>query len=228
MPRGRDSRSWRDDELRAWPPQPTRSAIASTKRGRLYREALEPVAVGPGIEALARDPVRVIVRAKIALPRIADEGDDRARAPLRDRLLGEGERAIDIGSGRAAALSADDRLEPMDRGGVGRADHPVDDARDQGCFDARAPDPLDPRTSVDAESPVAGRKGIEEHRVLGIDDAEPRRRERLLAVADIAADRRRRTARPVEVGFDQANRVLDPVAVDRQWAAVAHFDGRRG
>src|SRR5579864_7640046 len=200
MPRGRDSRSWRDDELRASPPQPTRSAIASIKRGRLYREALEPVAVGPGIEALARDPVRVIVRAKIALPWIADEGDDRARAPLRDHLVGEGERAIDIGSGRAAALSADDRLEPMDRGdrgGVGRADHPVDDARDEGCFDARAPDPLDPRTSVDAESPVAGRKGIEEHRVLGIDDAEPRRRERLLALADIAADRRRRTARAV-------------------------------
>jgi len=35
-------------------------------------------------------------------------------------------------------------------------------------------------------------------------------------------------ARADEVGFDQANRVLDPVAVDRQWAAVAHFDGRRG
>ena len=46
--------------------------------------------------------------------------------------------------------------------------------------------------ALDPQAPVAGAKGIEEHRIFRIDHAEPRRGGRALAITHVAADGGRR------------------------------------
>jgi hypothetical protein len=69
---------------------------------------------------------------------------------------------------------------------------------------------INPRACVDAQTPVARAIGIEAHRVLGIDHAEPRRRRRPLAIASVAADGRRRAACPGADDDPGGRRVLLP------------------
>src|SRR6185436_9392705 len=98
-------------------------------------------------------------------------------------------RAVQVGAGRRAAAAADDLAEEVDageRGGVGDAEHAVDDRPQERGLDARAADALDAGAAVDGEAAVAGVEVVEVHGALGVDDADLRRE---AAVARVAAER---------------------------------------
>ena len=123
------------------------------------RNCADRGAVGRRSQPCCGDPVVVVVGPGVPVAGVAQQGDDRTGGPGGPHLGDQTERRPQIGArGRtdpAAQRSLSSSRIGADRGRVGHPDHPVDHLPDEGRFDPRPADPLDPRPD-----PGAGRIGV--------------------------------------------------------------------
>src|SRR3954454_4942764 len=148
------------------------------------------------VQSLCRHPLVGVVGVGVALAAVAQEGDDAARPPGRQHLRHELERTPEIGARRPAGPPPGGAFELPhrgQRGGVGDADHPVDDRRHEGRLDPGTPDALDPGGPSGGRGRVAIAPPGEERRPLRVDEGQPGGQS---AVPEVAADRGAGPSRP--------------------------------